>query len=77
MREAQGSWEPLEVREGFLLERTSELSLEGLGVSQVERGEDKGKASWAEGVAQGKAGGGAEEHDAHSECKFGLTGVQM
>ena len=65
MGEAQGPWEPqgrrpiqMEDREGFLLERTSELSLEeGGGIGQVERGEDKGKASWAEGTAHGKAGG--------------------
>lgn len=47
----------LEVRQGFLLERISKVSLKrGVGVSQVERkrGQDPGKAFWVEGTAHRK-----------------------
>lgn len=48
-----------------------------LGVSQVERGEDKGKASRAEGTAHGKAGGEQKSMMLTVNHRSSLTGVRM
>lgn len=84
MGEAQGLWEPqrrhlvqMEAGEGFLLEKTSELSLEGVCVSQVERGEDKGKASSAEGTAHRKVGGDCKSVMLPVNPKSSLPGARM